>query len=97
MDTSKEIKNRYSKEALTYRRDAWMINIDAPMLFDEFRSIVRKLYPDKNTNLNILDLGAGNGMLTELILEELHDKMETILDNQKKIMKYMEENDNEKN
>ena len=80
MDTSKEIKNRYSKEALTYRRDAWMINIDAPMLFDEFRSIVRKLYPDKNTNLNILDLGAGNGMLTELILSEFPNADVTMLD-----------------
>lgn len=29
---------------------------------------------------------------SELILEELHDKMETILSNQKKIMKYLDDN-----
>ena len=37
---------------------------------------------------------------SELILEELHDKMETILKNQKKILKYIEteeSNDNTKN
>ena len=34
---------------------------------------------------------------SELILEELHDKMELILKNQKKIMKELEENNNEEN
>ena len=35
---------------------------------------------------------------SELILEELHDKMDTILKNQRKILKYIEgENENEKN
>ena len=34
---------------------------------------------------------------SELILEELHDKMETILDNQKKILKEIEASKNEKN
>ena len=34
---------------------------------------------------------------SELILEELHDKMELILKNQKKIMKELEEGNDEKN
>jgi uncharacterized membrane protein len=34
---------------------------------------------------------------SELILEELHDKMELILKNQKKILKELEENDDEEN
>ena len=34
---------------------------------------------------------------SELILEELHDKMELILKNQKKIMKALEENNDEEN
>ena len=34
---------------------------------------------------------------SELILEELHDKMELILKNQKKIMKELEVNNNEEN
>ena len=34
---------------------------------------------------------------SELILEELHDKMEMILKNQKKIMKELEVNNNEEN
>ena len=33
---------------------------------------------------------------SELILEELHDKMEEILKNQRKLMKYFEENENNK-
>ena len=33
---------------------------------------------------------------SELILEELHDKMEKILENQKKILKEMENSKNEK-
>lgn len=80
MDTSKEIRNRYSKEAETYRRDAWLINIDAPTLFEEFRNIIRKLYPDNMASLKILDLGAGNGMLTELILKEFPNANVTMLD-----------------
>ena len=33
---------------------------------------------------------------SELILEELHDKMEKILDNQKKIMEHMEDKNEKK-
>lgn len=86
MDTSKEIRDRYSKEAETYRRDAWLINIDAPMLFEEFRNIVRKLYPDNTANLKILDIGAGNGMFTELILSELPNASVTMLDFSKEML-----------
>jgi uncharacterized membrane protein len=34
---------------------------------------------------------------SELILEELHDKMDEMLKNQRKILKYIEENEEETN
>lgn len=80
MDTSKEIKERYAAEAETYRKDAWLINFDAEELFNEFKNIVRKLYPNNLEKLKILDIGAGNGMLTELILSEFPNAMVTMLD-----------------
>ena len=40
MDSSQEIINRYAKEAETYRRDAWLINFDAEMLFNEFKILL---------------------------------------------------------
>lgn len=86
MDTSKEIKERYAKEAETYRKDAWLINFDAAELFDEFRKIVRKLYPDNLAELKILDIGAGNGMLTELILTEHPNAKVTMLDFSKEML-----------
>lgn len=80
MDSSKEIKERYAKEAETYRKDAWLINFDAEELFNEFKQIVRRLYPNNLEKLKILDVGAGNGMLTELILSEFPNAMVTMLD-----------------
>ncbi|MDE5539424.1 MAG: class I SAM-dependent methyltransferase, partial [Bacilli bacterium] len=80
MDSSKEIKERYASEAETYRRDAWLINFDAEELFAEFRRIVRQLFPDNLAKLKILDVGAGNGMLTELILSEFPNAIVTMLD-----------------
>lgn len=80
MDSSREIKERYAKEAETYRRDAWLINFDAEELFNEFRRIVRKLFPNNLAKLKILDIGAGNGMLTELILSEFPNAVVTMLD-----------------
>lgn len=79
MDTSKEIRDRYASEAETYRRDAWLINFDAKVLFNEFRNIIKKLF--KNTEeIKILDIGAGNGMLTELVLSEFPNASITMLD-----------------
>ncbi|MCH5167111.1 MAG: class I SAM-dependent methyltransferase [Erysipelotrichales bacterium] len=80
MDSSNEIRERYAKEAETYRRDAWLINIDAEMLFQEFKRMVNNLYPDNSLRLKILDIGAGNGMLTELILSVLPNAEVTMLD-----------------
>ena len=47
-----------------------------------------------NTHFSILG-NSGSGK-SELILEELHDKMEKILDNQKKIMEHMEDKNEKK-
>lgn len=80
MDSSKEIKERYATEAETYRRDAWLINFDADKLFNEFSRIVRRLFPDNLSKLKILDIGAGNGMLTELILSEFPNAVVSMLD-----------------
>lgn len=80
MDSSQEIRERYAKEAETYRQDAWLINFDAEELFSEFKRIVRQLFPNSLKELKILDVGAGNGMLTELILSEFPNSKVTMLD-----------------
>ena len=80
MDTSLEIKERYAKEAAGYRKDAWLVNFDAEELFKEFKNIVEKLYTDNMAELNILDLGAGNGMLTELVMSLFPNARVTMLD-----------------
>ena len=49
-------------------------------LFNEFRRIIRKLFINNLENLKILDIGAGNGMLTELILSEFPNAIVTMLD-----------------
>lgn len=80
MDSSQEIRDRYASEAETYRRDAWLINFDAEYLFNEFKSIITKLLNYKEGELKILDIGAGNGMLTELVLSCFPDAKITMLD-----------------
>lgn len=79
MDSSQEIINRYAKEAETYRRDAWLINFDAEMLFNEFKNIISKLF-NRNDSIKILDIGAGNGMLTEVVLSYFPNAEVTMLD-----------------
>lgn len=80
MDTSKEIRDRYASEAETYRKDAWLINFDAEMLFYEFKNIIRQLFSNNLEKIKILDIGAGNGMLTELVLSEFPNASITMLD-----------------
>lgn len=79
MDSSQEIINRYAKEAETYRRDAWLVNFDAEILFEEFKNIINKLF-NSNDNIKILDIGAGNGMLTEVVLSSFPNAEVTMLD-----------------
>ena len=79
MDSSQEIINRYAKEAETYRRDAWLINFDAETLFNEFKNIISKLF-NRNDSIKILDIGAGNGMLTEVVLSYFPNAKVTMLD-----------------
>ena len=79
MDTSNDIKERYAKEVLTYRRDAWLVNIDAEKLFDVFKIIIRKLFNNQD-EIKILDIGAGNGMLTEIVLSCFPSAKITMLD-----------------
>lgn len=86
MDSSDDIKNRYAKEAETYRQDAWLINFDAEVLFEEFKKIIHNLFPNNLEKLKILDVGAGNGMLTELILTEFPNAKVTMLDFSKEML-----------
>lgn len=79
MDSSQEIRDRYAKEALTYRRDAWLVNFDSEKLFNEFKKIIIKLFDNKE-EIKVLDIGAGNGMLTELILSCFPNAKITMLD-----------------
>ena len=79
MDTSNDIKNRYAKEVFTYRRDAWLVNVDAERLFDVFKIIIRKLFNNQD-EIKILDIGAGNGMLTETVLSCFPNAKITMLD-----------------
>ena len=79
MDTSNDIKKRYAKEVFTYRRDAWLVNVDAERLFDVFKIIIRKLFNNKD-EIKILDIGAGNGMLTETVLSCFPNAKITMLD-----------------
>ena len=79
MDTSNDIKKRYAKEVFTYRRDAWLVNVDAERLFDVFKIIIRKLFNNQD-EIKILDIGAGNGMLTETVLSCFPNAKITMLD-----------------
>ena len=83
MDTNEEIKERYAKEAETYRKEAWLVNFDAKELFTEFKRIVNLLFPNK---LEVLDIGAGNGMLTELIMREFPNAHISMLDFSKEML-----------
>ena len=86
MDTSEEIKERYAQEAETYWKDAWLVNFDAKELFAEFKRIVNLLYPNKLEKINVLDIGAGNGMLTELIMREFPNAHISMLDFSKEML-----------
>lgn len=79
MDTSNDIKKRYAKEVFTYRRDTWLVNVDAERLFDVFKIIIRKLFNIQD-EIKILDIGAGNGMLTETVLSCFPNAKITMLD-----------------
>lgn len=80
MDTSDEIRKRYASEAKTYREDALIINFDAPRLFESYLDILKKYYKDQDRKLRVLDLGAGNGMLTELVFSLYKNASYTMFD-----------------
>lgn len=86
MDTNEEIKERYAKEAETYRKEAWLVNFDAKELFTEFKRIVNLLFPNKLEKIEVLDIGAGNGMLTELIMREFPNAHISMLDFSKEML-----------
>lgn len=80
MDNFDVIKERYASEVVTYRKEAPLVIFDAQMLFEQLLDVVDKIFPDANARIKILDIGAGNGMLTELILNKYPNSEITMLD-----------------
>lgn len=80
MDKSDDIKMRYAKEAATYRAEAPLINYDFEKLFQQILWIANQIFTDKKAKIKILDIGAGNGMLSELILRYYPNAEITMLD-----------------
>lgn len=80
MDKSNDIKMRYAKEAATYREEAPLVNFDFEKLFKKLLWITSKIYTDNTVKIKVLDIGAGNGMLSELILNYYPNAEITMLD-----------------
>lgn len=95
MDKPSDIKMRYAKEASTYREEAPLVNFDFKNLFNKLLWITNKIY-NKNTKIKVLDIGAGNGMLSELILSYYPNAEITMLDFSEEMLQsasaYFEEN-----
>lgn len=86
MDTQEELKARYAEEAKVYRKEALQVNFDAEVLFPKLLQILSRVFPNKNAQINILDIGAGNGMLTELIYKEYPNATYTMFDFSKEML-----------
>lgn len=86
MDSQDEIRDRYASEAKSYREDAIVINFDANRLFEEMSKILDAFYPNQDEELNVLDIGAGNGMLTELVYKKYKEANYTMLDFSKEML-----------
>ncbi len=85
-DSVEVIKRRYAEEAKTYRRDALKINFEAEKSFKTLLVYLGELFPDKNAFLRVLDIGAGTGMLSEVILKAYPNAHVTLLDNSKDML-----------
>lgn len=86
MDSQNELKERYAEEAKIYRKEALQVNFDAEILFPKLLKILNIIFPNKNANINILDIGAGNGMLTEIVYKEYPNAKYTMLDFSKEML-----------
>ena len=80
-DSVEEIRRRYDEEAKPYRRDALKINFEAVKSFDVFMFYLKEIFPDTTSPIRVLDIGAGTGMLTEVLLKEYPNAHVTLLDN----------------
>ncbi len=80
MDQSNEIKSRFAKEAASYREEAPLVNFDFEDLTKILLWITNKIYPDNRVKIKILDIGAGNGMLSEILLKSYPNAEITLLD-----------------
>lgn len=84
MDSQEVLKERYAEEAKVYRKEALQVNFDAEVLFPKLLQILNKVFP--GGEINILDVGAGNGMLTELVFKEFPNAKYTMLDFSKEML-----------
>lgn len=80
MDHSDDIKMRYAKEAATYREEALLVNFDFEKLFKKLLWVTNRIFTDNTVKIKVLDIGAGNGMLSELILNYYPNAEITMLD-----------------
>jgi len=96
MDQSNDIKMRYAKEVTIYREEAPLVNFDFQTLFDKLVWITSKIYSNTDDKIKVLDIGAGNGMLSELILKYYPNAEITMFDFSKEMLQsaeaYFEEN-----
>ena len=89
MDQSNEIKSRFAKEAASYREEAPLVNLDFESLTKILIWITNKIYPDNTTKIKILDIGAGNGMLSEILLKQYPNAEITLLDFAQKCLRLL--------
>lgn len=79
-DTSEEIQKRYEKEAESYREVAPLVNFEMSGFFDVFSRMIDSFFRDSKAEIKILDIGAGNGMFTELLLKKFPNAKITMFD-----------------
>lgn len=79
-DTPEEIQKRYEDEAKSYREVAPLVNFDLDGFFGIFERMIDRFFPDRNSEIKVLDIGAGNGMFTELVLKKYPNAKITMFD-----------------
>lgn len=86
-DTVKGIQERYAKEAKNYRREAPKVNFEFDSFSKRMISYISEIFPDRTARLKVLDIGAGTGMLSEVLLQNYPNAQVTLLDNSPEMLK----------
>ncbi len=72
-----KVKAKFNQYALNYDNSRKQL---IPCFSDFYRTIIKIIPFEASTNLTILDLGAGTGLLTELIVEKFPNAQITLID-----------------